>query len=215
MGRGKRHKSAQSGKFLSKEDAEALLAAEALAFATENSDPNIGNQQHRLVVPFGENRGGSRRAEVVDGRTAEKIRRLERDLAAERERSKNLKTELDQRANDIIQARNGAGTKLQALIEKAAHANMEQKEELIKVKDQHRKAKQQVWKMRSQAAARAKEAAKRVQKKLYNRRRARKTQVADTKVVKTCVPPPSFAVDDRRRYDYNTLPRREVGGVVC
>lgn len=202
MGRGKRHKSAQSGKFLSKEDAEALLAAEALAFATENSDPNIGNQQHRLVVPFGENRGGSRRAEVVDGRTAEKIRRLERDLAAERERSKNLKTELDQRANDIIQARNGAGTKLQALIEKAAHANMEQKEELIKVKDQHRKAKQQVWKMRSQAAARAKEAAKRVQKKLYNRRRARKTQVADTKVVKTCVPPPSFAVDDRRRYDY-------------
>ena len=127
MGRGKRYKDAESGKFLSKEEAEALLAAEALASATENVDPN--NQQLRLVVPFGENRGGIRRTDGVDGRSIQKIRILERDLAAERERSKNLKTELDRRATDVLQAKNGAGNKLHALLEKTALANKEQKNE--------------------------------------------------------------------------------------
>ena len=125
MGRGKRYKDAESGKFLSKEEAEALLAAEALASATENADPN--NQQLRLVVPFGENRGGRRHTDGVDGRSIKKIRRLERDLEAERERSKNLKTELDQRATEVLEARNGAGNRLHALLEKTALANKEQK----------------------------------------------------------------------------------------
>ena len=90
-----RYKAKRGGRFISAEEARKTLEAEQAATCANNEN----GVSVVIVQVERRGRGGGRREETaLDERSQMKIRRLEADLAAERERTLNLKAKVDEKA---------------------------------------------------------------------------------------------------------------------
>ena len=196
-----------NGRFISEKRAIETLQAESQATCALANNEN--EEQHDPIAPvttiavIQENRGGYRvKGFGLDARSCNKIKRLQSDLAAERERSQNLVNKLAEKTKEVLADRlGGDGVD-------TTQKNRELKYEISKLREQIRKARYAAAAEKALAAAKAADVAKRIRDAVKQKAADKSKAFRDSKPCNTrkiTIPTEggvSNEILQRRRYDF-------------